>query len=300
MRKVQKSLGHEADFQYDPPQYLPRPKSIKDPKVVLSILRDSTSYTMPCGEAIQQFRSHKINLESNSPGAVKQQKVLRHAVVGPTNSVKDLARVIETTTSELIRIKGGKLRDEIYEIDIIKDVVVLSWTRFVSRLFYIPFKDTSNPRCAFDERELYTKLLNIFRYVHRDEDPATSAQLKKLALQAHKDVAEELAEVCDTIKCSSFAHVLLHRDRKHDGNNSLPNHDDELLQRLFDDGKSVEEVTSTAVLMAVNIAVSGSVAVSGTYDPVSKRPTDHFSSPKSLMSYCRNLTTPHIGRGSRE
>jgi hypothetical protein len=299
MRKVQKSLGHEADFQYDPPQYLPPPKSIVDPKVVLSILRDSTSYTMPCGEVIRQLGPDKSKLGSNSPGAVKQQKILRHAVVGPTNSVKDFARLLGTTTSELIRIKSRKLGD-ISEVDIIRDVAVSSWTQFVARLFYIPFKDMSNPRCAFDERELYAKLRNIFRYVYRDEDPATSAQLKKLALQAHKDVAEELGEVCDTIKCSSFAHVLLHRDRKNDGNNSLPNHGDELLQRLFDDGKTVEEVTSTAVLLAVNIAVSGSFAVSGTYDPVFKRPTDHFSSRKFLMSYCRNLTTPHIGRGSRK
>jgi hypothetical protein len=42
----------------------------------------------------------------------------------------------------------------------------------------------------------------------------------------------------------------------------MPYHRDEVLRRLFEVGRSVEEVASMAVLLAVDIAVAGSFAVS--------------------------------------
>ncbi|KAF2036661.1 heme peroxidase [Setomelanomma holmii] len=246
MRQVQKSLGREADFTYDPPQHAPAMKVIADPKTVLSILRDSTSYTVPCCCEVS--------------GAVKQQKILRQAVVGPANSTKDFARLLEITTSDMMRNKSHKLRD-ISEVDVIKDVAMLSWTQLVARLFIIPLKDSLNSKAAFDDKALHVELASVFRYLYCDDNPAISSKLKQTALQAYKDVNKELSDICDAINCSSFAHVLLHRDHKVDKDNSLPNHGDELLQRLLDGGKTVEEITSTAVLMAVQIATNEALRV---------------------------------------
>ena len=261
MREVQKTLGREVDFTYDPPDYVPPARVITDSKIILRILRDSTSYTILWSRPVRQLRMHRHTAGGSSPGAIKQQKLLRQAVLGPKDSAIHFARLIEAITSDLTRNKSYKLLDD-FEVDIVKHVAALSWTRFVARLCYVPLKDSLNPKAKFDDRELYDKMAIVFQYVYRNEDSTRSSALKQAALQANMDLTKELGEVCEAIKCSSFAHVLLHRDRKVSKTDLLQNHGDELLQRLFDGGKTVEEVASLAVLLAVELAVSGSFAVS--------------------------------------
>jgi len=298
MRKVLKSLGHEADFTYDPPTYTPPATIITDPKIVLSIIRDSTSYTIPSVNVIQQLGTYGNALGGASPGAIKQQKILRQAVLGPKNSTRDFARFMAATTYELVQSGSHKLRD-IFEVDIIKHVAILSWTQFAAHLFYIPLKDAQNPKASFDCRELYDNMAHIFRYVYRDDESFNAAVLRKVALQANKRLAQELEDVCEAINSSSFAHLLLHRDRKAGQKEAMPNHGDELLQRLFDGGKTIAEVVSLVVLLAVEIAVAGSFAVSQPNHVISTQyNADLPSSPKYLMSSTPNRTTPRTGQTS--
>jgi hypothetical protein len=173
--------------------------------------------------------------------------------------MNDFTRFFEETTNDCISQKGHNLRNS-YQIDIIEDIARPSWTRFVSSLFYIPMKDLLNPKARFNETEFHNSMVTIFCYFYRGDDPIESIGLKETALQAYSGLAQEL--VCEVLECSSFAHIILQRDHGIRGSGLMPNHGDEVLRRLFESGKSVEEVTSTAVLLAVGITVAGSFAAS--------------------------------------
>lgn len=261
MREVLRALGREADYTYDPPTCTPAAKPVTNPRIILSIMRDSTSYTLPSTSTIRQLYTRANTYGNISPGAFKRQKVLRQAVLGPTNSAQDFARFMDSTTLDLIQNMSGRLCD-VSEFDVIKHVGTLSWARFVATLFCIPLKDSQNPKASMDCREFYDNMACVFKYIYRDEQLCQSARLKWSALKANKLLTEELEQVCEAIKESSFARILLHRDRKAGQTELMADHGDKLLQRLFDGGKSIQEVVSLVVLLATEIAVAGSFAVS--------------------------------------
>jgi hypothetical protein len=255
-----------------PPQYMQAAKVVGDVKIVLGVLRNATSYTIPWSLRIPQLELHGHTVRGHDPRALEQERIIRQAILGPKTSTSDFTRFFEKTTKDCISQKGHKLRD-FYQIDITKDIARPSWTKFVSSLFYMPMKGSLNPKAKFDETELHDSIVTIFCYLYHDDDPMKSIGLEENALQAYSGLARELAEVCEVLECSSFAHVLLHRDHGIGGCDLMPNQGDEVLQRLFESGNSVEEVTSTAVLLAVQIAVGGSFAVS--YQKHSQHTREH-------------------------
>lgn len=261
IREVQRSLGHEAEFTYDPPAYSPPAKVITDSKIILSIMRDSTSYTLPCINATRQLGAYGNTLGGISPAAIRQKKILGQAILGPNDSKRDFAVFLKATTSGLLSTKSCKLFN-VSEVEIAKHISPFSWTQLVAHLFYIPLKDAQNPKASFDCKQLHECLMLIFQYFHHDEQPTRSASLTEAALRVIEVLMKELEDVCEALECSSFAHVLLHRNRRADQNESMTNHGDELLLRLFEGGKTIKEVVSLVMLLSVEIAVCGSLAVS--------------------------------------
>lgn len=268
MKVIQRSVGLETEYDYDKPQIRPTAKIITDFTTVVSILRDSTSYTLPWSEAVRQLGHDSHTLHSNGTRAIKQQKLVRKAVSSPQSSIEAFTRFIELTTREhILKNRSHKLRD-VFEICMIKHVNTLSWTEFAARLLYIPLKNSPGSKASFDCEQLYLKMSSIFRFLYLDTDPTKSHSIKKIAMQANKDLVKDVKEVCEALRCSSFAHVLLHRDSKTMKDDFMPNHGTELLQRLFDVGKTVDEVTSLVVMFAVDLVVTGSFAVCNHLDLV--------------------------------
>jgi hypothetical protein len=260
MRAIQKSLGKEASLDYRPPQYLPPPRTIVDPKIIWSIIWDSTSYSIPSSIIARQLVAYGHAPGGNSPGTVRSRKFVRRAVLGPLDSTSDFARVIGVKTSEAIRMNIHDLHITA-QLNVV-EIGNLSWTQFAARLLYIPVEGALTLKAAFHEKELYQRMIAIFRYIYFDEFPANSPSFQSAALQANKDLTKSINEVCETLKCSSFAHILLHRRQKTGREDAMPNHGDELLQRLFEGGMSIQEVTSIVVHLAVEIVAAGSCSVS--------------------------------------
>jgi hypothetical protein len=260
MHEVQESLGHEKDYSYDPPEYV-RPSSVvTDPAIAFSMLNDSASYTLSSVENRRRLGAAEDVLGAARRGGAEHQGVFE-ATLGPQGSAERFAHDLETTTANLLGKKALKLRDA-FDVDIIKQVAAPSWVQAVARLFSMRLRDSTTPKATFDGLDLYEKMACIFEFIYRDEDPFSSGKLHKAALHATKDLAKELEEVCEAPKSSSFTHMLLHWHHT-PGNAETPaNHGGEILQRLFDSGRNIREVTSSAVVLAADLAVSGSFAVS--------------------------------------
>jgi hypothetical protein len=292
MRVIKSTLRHSNEFDYNPPQYTTAPRAITDPKLITSILDDFTSYSIPWSNKLKLLGEYGKVLEDNDPEALKQRKTLRQAVLGPLDSLKDFAHCLGLTTTILVR-KNSLLVGNMSQLDIIKDVAVPSWTRFVARLFEIPMRGSQHPKARFDDKQLYKKMTAVYRFIYRNETAAESA-LGKAALQASEDLSNEINKVCDALDTSSFAHMLLRRDHMVGKDDLMPNHGDELVQRLLEGGKTAQQVASIAALLGVDLAIVGSSAVG--FDLVAHATTNAVSSLKLSTSSSQNHISLHTGR----
>jgi hypothetical protein len=258
MRQIQKLLLHESDFDYDPPRPISAPKAIADYTTVVSILRDSTSYTIPWSTRVQSLLHCDHTFSNIEGGAEKVQSMVRTAVFDPRDSKKHFAHFLDLATTNNVRDKCHKMISA-YEIDI-TNVSSHSWTQFVAALFHIPIGDVTNNKSNSDGLQLYAAMTSIFQSINRDEDPVKYFKKNTDAKKAVEYLAKEVLDVCEALKCSSFAHILLHQNGRTSDDGLMPDHGDELLQRLFDGGLTVTQLVP--VVLAVNIAVVGSHAVS--------------------------------------
>ncbi|CAO2655876.1 Nn.00g046790.m01.CDS01 [Neocucurbitaria sp. VM-36] len=298
MRAIQKSLGQETDFNSDRPRLNVRSnaKVITDYTTVVRILRDSTSYTLPWNEAVRRLGHNRHTLNGNGSRAIKQQKAVRYAVSGPPSSTGAFTQLIDLMTKELIRKNSRKLRD-VYDLDVIKHVSELSWTRFAARLLHIPLNNSQGPKATFDDRQLYDRMFSIFRFIYLDREPTKSTVIRQAAHQANKELTKEIKEICEALKYSSLADVLLHRDNKAVTDDFMPDHGTKLIQRLFDGGKTVEEVTSLVALLAADLVVSGSFACSQIMDLLLTEP--YYSSHWPSIQKLANDSTPAASEALR-
>ncbi|KAH8730927.1 heme peroxidase [Phaeosphaeriaceae sp. PMI808] len=260
-------LGREADFTYDPPQYQPPARAITDYNTVAKILHDATSYISPWSQTIRQFKRHVYGPTKDSRGEIKQQKIVRQAILGQKDSRKNLERFAETTTSEFIDSQSHKLRDA-SEVDVIKHVAGSSWTQVVTHLIHFPVKNSPKMKAKFSDRELYDKMTTLYRYIYCDGDSSTQSRAKDAAQQAKEELTKEL------------------RDQKAGKRDFDSNYSDELMQRLLKYGKTVEESFSIIVLLATEIVVSGSLALPQMLNVLLSEPhhSKHWPSIQELAS----------------
>jgi hypothetical protein len=156
----------------------------------------------------------------------------------------------------------SKWLSKVAEIDAIKDVAARSWTQFVAFLFHFPIKDLEDSTASFDDKQLFSKMTAIFEFVHLDNTPAKSTMLRRNAIAASDELTREVRTVCDDMKASSPVQSFDFRRQRHEKRDPLPDHGAMVIQRLFDNGAKVKEVVSLLVILAVDLVVFSTFAVS--------------------------------------
>jgi hypothetical protein len=193
--------------------------------------------------------------------AIEQQKVLRQAIFASVDSTMDLDHLMTQTTTNLVREKSEE-RSDVYEIDIFQGIASPSWAHFAARLFSFYLGDSSTLQPNLDSVKLYARMVSIFHYVHRDGESIRPATFNGATLQANKNLTRSLGKVRAAMQYSSFTRVLLHQSNTGGDNDRLPTHSDKLPWRLFESGKTIDEITPMVALLGTEIAVTGSSAVS--------------------------------------
>ncbi|KAI4624563.1 hypothetical protein J4E83_004238 [Alternaria metachromatica] len=259
MRRRQKSLGHETDFCYEKPRYGSPPTVITDYKMILRILRDQTLYTTAWTHTLRQLEYQPHVLLGNTIAAVKQQDIIRQAILGPEESIEIFAHFLNLKTTQLVQ-NNSKWLFKVAEIDAIKDVAARSWTQFAACLFNIPISDSQDSTASFDDKQLFSKMIAVFHFVHLDNNPAKSAALRRDAITASDEMSKEVRVVCEGMKASPAVQFPDPRKRRHAKRNLMPDHGAKVMQRLFDNGAKVKEVVSLVVILAVDLVVFSTFA----------------------------------------
>lgn len=260
-KEIQRSLGHEFEFHYDHPALIPAPRLVSDWKSINSVLRDARSFIVPWEANLGTLRGSHDMIVGTQPEIAKEQALIRTIILGPVDSLQDFSCSVEKKTLEIVRNKSHRYSNH-FEIDIVNSVAFTACIESVAQLLGIPLRNLNAHTSLLDTETLKEKLVVLFRYLFTKPNSMQQLALKKCAVEANEELSKAMRDVCEAIECPSFTHILLRQHHTGSSDEVLGEHGDEWLHRLFESGKTVEEVTSLVTLLAVQIAIPSVFAVS--------------------------------------
>ena len=154
------------------------------------------------------------------------------------------------------------------------------WAEAVACLLGIPCfppQSLSNAEAAFDSQMLQRNLASMFQYIFSFSNLSRSQEptLKRDARRANEELRQVITRRCEAKKLSS-ARPGSQRTCEDEPHTILIEHGHELLQRLFDSGRNVEQIVSLVILLALLIVIPGIFAIGSSPNPPPGPPSSNF------------------------
>ncbi|KAI0172456.1 linoleate diol synthase precursor [Hypoxylon sp. FL1284] len=292
---IHDALGTSELYSWENPARIPDPVVVKSHKAVSKVLGNNKDFYVPWGESISYLVSppgksfaKEFCLAGDGPVNHESRSHINRCLYQPKEWEAEIKRFFDLTTRKLLQKAGKALprgpfaedgaeaadNSRIYEVDIVRDVIAPLNTRFVAEFFGLPIKTAETaPRGVYTERELYGLLSAMFSAVFFDSDPANSFKLRslsrELALGLEKLVQLEVEVDAKAGWVSSVASRLGFggKDKKgvkagggEDDWPSLPHYGKQLLARMMEKGKTIEECVAGTVMP---ISAAGTTIMSG-------------------------------------
>ncbi|EKG17339.1 Cytochrome P450 [Macrophomina phaseolina MS6] len=237
-----KRTPHNIELNYDAPVFVGPPIPVTTWKGVVDVLHDQQRFKVPWGKHIYQLTGHDYMLSGDKPSNTKQRNEVQEAMYRPKDSLEEVRKFYETVTRDLIRKNKRKLGSS-YQIDIVQDIGNLAHAIFTAKYFDIPLSDSpSSDGSSYTAKEVYDTLAHLFEYVFLDLDTAKSYKHRVIA---HKETQQLAVAVRKAVESSGKAPGFLQRLKNFlnpDAGPHLPGFGKELMKRLLESGKSVEDV----------------------------------------------------------
>ncbi|KAI9829319.1 MAG: hypothetical protein M1819_006382 [Sarea resinae] len=247
-RKILRSLGTEKDYDFSRPSLKPQPKVIETWAGAVSILEDQASFKVPWGPHTHYLTGHDYMLSGDSPTNAEQKKFVSNAVYCPHDGLNEIRQYYEKLTTDLVLDKSHKLRHS-YQLDVVADVANIAHANFIAKLFYIPLKTKESPVGAYTEEELNLILSVLFAYVFLDQDVANDFNLRLTAKQGTTNLSKIVQLAVEAVRSEDFVglRAINTMMKGADGSELLKDYGANLIKRLSDGGKSVDEVVWTII-----------------------------------------------------
>jgi hypothetical protein len=257
-RRIMARLGKEDEYNFERPSYVGVPTSIKSWKAVTSILADTGSFAVPWGPHTFDLTGHDYMLSGDKKANFQQKDVVGGHLYGPhypdsadcpvqRQRLKEVQRFYEDLTTQLVMVRSEILLQDWYQLDAVRDVGNPSHAIFNAKMWHIPLKgpEDVNP-VGVTVEQLYLALSVMFAYVFLDLDTARSFKLRLGAKGSGEAMAKLIRIVCEAVRADSYLHVSDLFRMGHAGK-LLGDYGTRLLRRMFEGGKSVDEVVWTII-----------------------------------------------------
>jgi len=245
-RRILAKLKKEQDYDFTRPSFVPIPTAIRTWKGVTSILADQYRFKVPWGPHTSYLTGHDYMLSGDGPKEAVQHTEVMNAIYCPVNGLDQVRIFYEDLTTQLVQINSQRLRDDWFQLDACRDVGNPSHAIFVAKLFHLPLKAPGDLKVGVTVDQLYLAMSVLFAYVFLDLDTARSFKLKASAKQATDQMAKLVKLVCQKVNLGEQLHLTSLFSLGHAGE-LLEDYGVKLLERLFEGGKSVDEVAYTVI-----------------------------------------------------
>ncbi|KAL3479234.1 heme peroxidase [Aspergillus californicus] len=239
--------GRADTLDFTRPSYARPPIPVTTWQGVVDLLADQQHFHVPWGAHTFQLTRHDYMLSGDSAANAAQGDFVLGALYKPADALQQVQRLYESVTTDLIHRNSRKLGAS-YQIDIVRDVGNLAHAYFCAEFFNIPLKSSSSATAtdAYTAKELSDALFKLFGYVFLDVDPPQSYRNRIVATRA----TERMGEIMSKAVAETSGYTFSHPSRllsSFSSKSSLPGFGPQLVKRLREGGKSVEEAVWTII-----------------------------------------------------
>ncbi|PKY04594.1 heme peroxidase [Aspergillus campestris IBT 28561] len=198
-----------------------------------------------------QLTRHDYMLSGDSTANADQRVFVNKCIYQPKDSLEEVQQYYERTTLELLR-EYSKKAGPSYYVDAVRDIGNLAHANFTADFFNIPVTKSAD-NDAYTDAEMYDALAELFGYVFLDVDPAQSLKHRTVGSRKSERLGQVMRKQVEHQQShlASIARQVLGTESEPE---NLVNYGAQLVRRLLDDGKSVDEVVWTIIPTAAAAA----------------------------------------------
>ncbi|KAI0007940.1 linoleate diol synthase precursor [Xylariaceae sp. FL0662B] len=280
------SLGTSERYSWAKPTRKTDPVVIKSHRAISKVLSNNKDFLVPWGEAISYLVSppgktfaKDFCLAGDGHTNQQSRNHVNKCLYQPQEWETEIRKFFKLTVANLLK-KAGQLLPlsplaargaaKVYEVDIVRDVIIPVNTRFIAAFFGLPIKTSeTSPHGIYTEHELYSLLTAMFAVVFFDSDPANSFKLRTLAHELCLGLEqlvrlETEAEARAGWVTNVVSRLGLGGKSKADTDPNdwplLPHYGKQLLSRMIEKEKTIEECVGGTVMP---ISAAGATIMSG-------------------------------------
>ncbi|KAK1671336.1 linoleate diol synthase [Colletotrichum godetiae] len=229
-------------------------------KAVSEILYNQSDFKVVWGEAIRHLVAQPgkeygkdFCLAGDGKANMQNRTQVRKALItGPWE--REVFKWYTHMTPRLLKQNSFPIRKGVREVDIVRDVINLTNTRFNAALFHLPIKNEDSPWGVYTDQELYVVVATLFQSVFLDADIGNSFKLRTIARELGQGLGKLMGLVCQTISKAGLITDIVAKIRE--GEASLPTFGNHLIERLLADGKDIDEVVWGTIMPVVTANVT--------------------------------------------
>ncbi|KAL4820257.1 heme peroxidase [Aspergillus spinulosporus] len=263
-KEVFEKYGRADTLEFKRPEYARPPVAIMSWKGVVELLNNPKVFRVPWGKNTFRLTKHDYMLSGDSAANAEQRTFMAERLYRVPDALEQIQKFYESITADLIRRNSKRLGDSSYQIDIVRDVCNLAHAYFCSEFFDIPLKPkdghngngSGNKHLpttdAYTPKELAEALFAQFAYVFLDIDPVQSRKNRVVAYRETQRMGDIMTQVVSATSESGYGLASASGylfstpswifGGKNSSSLSMNGYGPQLVKRLREGGRSVEEV----------------------------------------------------------
>ncbi|KAB8342814.1 hypothetical protein FH972_022412 [Carpinus fangiana] len=198
--QIAREIGTIAQYTNDDPK---RPRStvvLTRHADVTQVLENSNVFVVPWLPAVNNLFLGDKNypkrtfewfmLAGDKPENAASKKLVQKLFKGIPDLGGTVSRFIAEKGAELLKKEEFKMKEDLFHIDIIRDVAIPLNARLLADLFYMDMASDENPRGSLSASEFYKNLLAIRVWGVNNNDPAMALNRRRWAQESAKIITD--------------------------------------------------------------------------------------------------------------
>ncbi|KAL0943160.1 fatty acid oxygenase [Colletotrichum truncatum] len=259
-KKILDKLDRSYLYTWDEPKTKTPLITILSHKAISDILYSPQDFKVITGDAIRHLVAQPgkdygwdFCLSGDGKANAMNRTLVRKALIsGPWE--KEIWKWYTHVTPKVLQLNSFPIPKNKREVDIVRDVINVTNTRFNAALFCMPIKNEESPWGIYTDQELYSVLGALFQSVFMDADIANSLKLRTIARDLAQDMGKVVMLIAQTVKKAGLLTDIVAKIRE--GEASLPTFGNHLIERMLADGKDIEEVVWGTIMPVITANVA--------------------------------------------